>query len=491
MSKSVLVINQSYRALSPARVWRHASRAERARIFGLWVLLCAASVGLGLASVIWQWSGLPLVFGGVEVYVTVYPPLLICLLLTLSLGWWWGAIPAYFSTLTLALYAGMPLPWALLFACANPLGLAIMVIGYQAIAARRDLRDTGSLLFYVQLSFVGSIFSSSGALIWSYTNHIDSTALLPIWQGWWLGAFLQSVLLVGVLMALLWPRIQRWQGEHEQWMAAATTDTRRYVLHLLGSVTAGVLIYGFVTIQLASHQVELVRPDGGDLFAQAVAVLQQTTWVFYWVFSLNILFIAFFGYQLFIQWQKATDQLLGELHQANLELEMLAHIDGLSGLLNRRAMDECLHTEWQRSKRIAQSAALVMLDIDHFKQINDQHGHPAGDDAIRQLASVIKSMTREIDLIGRYGGEEFLLVLPQADAQGALAFAERLRKRVAAMQIRYEADRFQLTISLGVAVIDPADTSPEGWLERADQALYRAKYAGRNQTVLASVPRRR
>lgn len=134
---------------------------------------------------------------------------------------------------------------------------------------------------------------------------------------------------------------------------------------------------------------------------------------------------------------------------------------------------------------MAQSAALVMLDIDHFKQINDQHGHPAGDDAIRQLASVIKGLTREIDVIGRYGGEEFLLVLPQADAQGALAFAERLRKRVAAMQVRHEADRFRLTISLGIAVIEPADASPEGWLERADQALYRAKHAGRNQTVLA------
>lgn len=344
MSESVVASRHCYRALSPVLVWRHASRSERLLVFVLWVLLCAASIGLGLASVIWQWSGLPLAFGGVEVYVTVYPPLLICLLLTLTWGWWWGAIPAYASTLTLALYAGMPLPWALLFACANPLGLAIMVIGYQAIAARRDLRDARSLLFYVQLSFVGSIFSSSGALIWSYTNHIDSTALLPIWQGWWLGGFLQSVLMVGVLMALLWPRVQRWQSEHGPWMAAATTDSRRSVLHLLGSVTAGVLIYGFVTIQLASRQVELARPDGGDVLAHAVAVMQQTTWVFYWVFSLNILFIAFFGYQLFIQWQKATDQLLGELHRANLGLEMLAHIDGLSGLLNRRAMDECLHT---------------------------------------------------------------------------------------------------------------------------------------------------
>ncbi|WP_156397968.1 MULTISPECIES: hypothetical protein [unclassified Duganella] len=104
------------------------------------------------------------------------------LLLTLALGWWWGAIPACCSTLVLALYAGMPLHWALLFACANPLGFSILAIGYRAMVMRRDLRQLTSLLFYVQLCFVASIFDSSGALIWSYTNHIAPGAQLPVWQ---------------------------------------------------------------------------------------------------------------------------------------------------------------------------------------------------------------------------------------------------------------------------------------------------------------------
>jgi hypothetical protein len=97
----------------------------------------------------------------------------------------------------------------------------VMVIGYRATAMRRDLRGVADLLFYVQQSFVAAVFSSSGALIWSYTNGYDRTALLPVWQGWWLGGFVQSVVLVGPVMAALWPRIRRWQEAHPHCCAMA------------------------------------------------------------------------------------------------------------------------------------------------------------------------------------------------------------------------------------------------------------------------------
>lgn len=474
-----------HRSLSPTKLWRFGSSREKTIILGGWLALVAASIGLGLASVIKSWSGMPINFGGVTVYITVYPPLIICLFLTLTCGWRWGAIPAYLSTLSLALYAGMPWHWALIFACANPLGFAIMTVGYQAIAVNKNLRDSNSLLFYIQLSFVASIFSSSGALIWCYTNHIDRTALLAIWQGWWLGGFLQSVVIVGPLLALLWPWIERWQTNRPELLNLAGGNTRRSVLRLLGVIASGVLIYGVVTIQLASSQLERAISASNSPVNQAIAVMQQTTWVFFWVFAMIILFIAFFGYQLFTRWQQSTDTLLAELHQANQSLEQLAHTDGLTGLLNRHTIDEQLSSEWRRAIRTESSGALIMLDIDHFKTINDQYGHPAGDAVIRTIAKAIKTEVREMDLAGRYGGEEFIILLPQTDADGALQFSERIRQRIATAVSYHEGKALSATISLGIAIFNAADGTYGNWITRADQALYRAKEAGRNRVVLA------
>ncbi|WP_373988879.1 GGDEF domain-containing protein [Duganella sp. BuS-21] len=453
-----------YRELSPLRLWRNGSRRQKACLFGGWLVLLALCMALGVGMVIQRWSGLPVEFGGVVIYLTIYPPLLICLLLTLTLGWWWGAIPAYCATLSLALYAGMPLPWALLFALANPLGFAIMVIGYQAIAMRRDLRGLNALLFYVQQSFVASVFSSSGALIWSYTNHYDRTDLLPVWQGWWLGAFLQSVLIVGPLMAVLWPRVERWLADHPQLMRDTHTRSRQSLLGLLASVALGVLVYGYVTVGLAEGQ-----PDR--------EALRQTMWIFYWVFVAIVLFMAFFGYQLFVHWQKSQDMLLAALQK-------LATTDALTGLLNRREADHRLAAEWQRTLRSGHSTAMVLLDIDHFKQINDQHGHPAGDAALRQLAGVIRAVMRKIDFAARYGGEEFLIVLPETGVRGAHAFAERLREEVAAAVITHDGVSFQMQVSLGVAIARQDEAGHERWFSRSDQALYRAKQGGRNRTEL-------
>ncbi|GJJ03188.1 hypothetical protein RugamoR64_37260 [Duganella rhizosphaerae] len=471
------------RAVSLRRLLLHGERHERLSIAALWLLSLAASIGLGLASVIYKWSGLPVQLGGVELYITVYPPLLICLLWTLTCGWWWGAIPAYLATLTLALYGGMPLLWALMFSAANPLGFAVMALGYRAIAVSRHLISVGALLFYVQLSFVGAIFSSSGALVWCYTNRIDSTALLPIWQGWWLGGFLQSVFLCAPVMVLMWPHLERWQQQRPQLLVEASRDPRGSVLRLLGCVTIGVLIYGFVTLQLADNLLLVQAAGIPAALARALEVARDTTWAFYWVFALIVVFIAVFGYHMFVHWQTLTNQLLADLRHANQRLYMLAGTDSLTGLHNRRVADERIAAEWQRSLRLGSQAALVMIDIDHFKQINDRHGHPVGDEAIRVLAAAIRALSREIDCACRYGGEEFVVILPQADAEGAYLFAERLRTRVAAAPVAGEHGVFHFTVSVGIALFNPEDTGHEAWIERSDQALYRAKRDGRNRVV--------
>ena len=474
---------QMARALSMRRLFRLGDRREQLSIGALWLVSLAASIWLGLASVMFKWSGLPIVLGGVELYITVYPPLVICLLWTLTCGWWWGAIPAYLATLTLALYGGMPLAWALLFSAANPLGFAVIGLGYRAIAISRRLTNGGAMLFYVQLAFVGAIFSSSGALVWCYTNRIDSTALLPIWQGWWLGAFLQSVFLCAPAMVLLWPRLERWQQARPQLLVDASRDPRGSVLRLLGCVTIGVLIYGFVTLKLADNLLHVQAAGIPAALARALEVARDTTWAFYWVFALIIVFIALFGYHMFIHWQTLTNQLLSDLRHANQRLYLLAGTDSLTGLHNRRVADERIASEWQRAQRLGLQAALVMIDIDHFKLINDRHGHPTGDEAIRTLAAAIRALSREIDSACRYGGEEFVIILPQADADGAFVFAERLRTSVAAMPVASEHGAFHFTISIGIALFSAGDAGHQAWIERSDAALYQAKRDGRNRVV--------
>jgi diguanylate cyclase (GGDEF)-like protein len=168
-------------------------------------------------------------------------------------------------------------------------------------------------------------------------------------------------------------------------------------------------------------------------------------------------------------------------------LAVEAHHDPLTGLLNRRGFDERLVLERARAERDGASLAVVMLDIDHFKRVNDEHGHDAGDAILRWLARLLTEQARGIDTIGRAGGEEFVILLPHADQDAAFAFAERTRTAVANGDPGVAAG-LRVTISLGVAAgTPPVDT--HGLFEEADQAMYQAKRTGRNRTCAAPVRR--
>lgn len=164
-------------------------------------------------------------------------------------------------------------------------------------------------------------------------------------------------------------------------------------------------------------------------------------------------------------------------------MEELAMLDSLTGLLNRRIILERLEDEWQRSRRYERSIALITLDIDKFKFINDGYGHAAGDRAIAAVAQLLQHMIRTVDLVGRLGGDEFLIVLPETKQDGALDVAQRLSK--AARTLSVEAEDKQLipiTLSLGVASHPEVPSeNPAALLRAADEALYRAKAAGRNR----------
>ena len=185
-----------------------------------------------------------------------------------------------------------------------------------------------------------------------------------------------------------------------------------------------------------------------------------------------------------------TSMLCRELllrQRAEQRLARLATTDSLTGLANRRALDQALRHECARAQRTGKELSLLMIDVDHFKAFNDRHGHPLGDQALRQVAHVIQDcIRRPADLAARYGGEEFSVVLPDTDARGALSLAETIRCAVAGLS-PYADDERGISVSIGVSTLSTSGSSAsEALLNAADRALYLAKRSGRNRVVHAN-----
>ena len=176
-------------------------------------------------------------------------------------------------------------------------------------------------------------------------------------------------------------------------------------------------------------------------------------------------------------------QVIETAKEENARLEALAHTDALTQVLNRRALVQRLAAELDRARRYDGVIALLMIDLDHFKRINDTYGHLVGDDVLREFAGVLTSAVRSVDMVARYGGEEFVVVLPETGEEGATAFAERIRERIEAHSFRGgERLTLRLTASIGVATFPSSRVeSVEDIFARADAALYRAKAEGRNR----------
>jgi diguanylate cyclase (GGDEF)-like protein len=271
------------------------------------------------------------------------------------------------------------------------------------------------------------------------------------------------------------------------WFATAQPDYRIRVL--------------FFTLQmvalLLAHLVLLLRHGRGFAarFTAAVLALQAAVLIAralgsWWLdgadtarfapTALHALYLSAYSFTLLLV---AIGVLLMASERVRAEFEHLARHDGLTGALTRRALLDAGAQELRRWQRYGRPLALLLLDVDHFKQINDQHGHLVGDrvlvDAVAQMGSVL----RRVDLLGRYGGEEFVALLPETDAAAALAAAERMRASLAALPAI--EGRPACTASIGVACAAAGDTGLDALLARADAALYRAKAAGRDRVELA------
>ena len=181
-----------------------------------------------------------------------------------------------------------------------------------------------------------------------------------------------------------------------------------------------------------------------------------------------------------------TDQASSQLNIEGLnnQLTEMSRVDGLTQLYNRRYWQERFQSLYRLAKRRESANTAVMLDIDHFKAVNDNYGHQAGDKVIQALAQIIKKLVRETDLAGRYGGEEFAIILADASGDGAMQVAERIRKAAEATEVTHDGQSIRFTVSLGLAEFSTAFHNEMQWLDIADQALYEAKENGRNQVIL-------
>jgi diguanylate cyclase len=298
------------------------------------------------------------------------------------------------------------------------------------------------------------------------------------------------------LCALVWPHIAYWLGRetgdpYRTELGNLTVDSA------LGGAWIALMKFSLLpsALLVAMLSMDKLAAGGPKLLARGTAALLAAC-------AASALM---FGFELRLE--SSTEEILGSLpllvlypmtvgmlnyrlarrarHQ-NRQLSVMSRTDGLSGLLNRRSWEDAVSAEFQRCRRGGRAATLLMLDIDHFKRINDRHGHPAGDEVIRRIATILRDTIREEDLAGRYGGEEFGILLPETGAEGARVIAERVRRLIEDCALSLG---IRCTASIGVAERQPGDSGYAEWISRADRALYAAKERGRNRTEVLEAAR--
>lgn len=181
-----------------------------------------------------------------------------------------------------------------------------------------------------------------------------------------------------------------------------------------------------------------------------------------------------------------TDTAMGKLalEKANLQLLQLSQTDRLTGLLNRGYWETSFIHEFERFGRTQTKSSLMMLDIDHFKRINDTYGHPAGDAVLREFSALLKQVTRNTDLVGRYGGEEFAILLIDSSSAQVQPVIQRLRQGLSKLVVKYLEHEIRFTISIGLTEVSNLFQTHEQWLKLADNALYQSKQNGRDQVTI-------
>jgi diguanylate cyclase len=454
--------------------WWHLSRlADVPRSRGMRRIALAMLVVLGLATatgilnVTQDWNGLPLRIGALELPVTIYPPFVLSLLAAIWLGPTWGLVPAYAANLAGALVSGLS-PWtALLFALAGALEVLIFWGSMVTLNISPDLRRFRDFRRFFLVCLIAPITASLAILLWNTARGLDTTAGLRVWRGWVIGDILQALVVVAPLLHLVGPRARNWiDRQFATPPRYEVTYTRAAMLAAVTFTMIAVLV--FIGIFMLHESLELdptARTRGGQLLVERLREMQLYLGVL--VASLTIAAGVF----------STVLARMGERQRS------LSRRESLTGCFNRRAFYELFPREVERARRLGQGVAIVFVDIDHFKAINDRHGHETGDRVLQQLSARLRGIIRETDLLFRWGGEEFVVLLPHTVPGEAPVLAERIRAAVAERSFAASEAHpvVAVTVSVGVAGTSSWPVDPDALLASADAACYLAKARGRNQ----------
>jgi diguanylate cyclase (GGDEF)-like protein len=454
--------------------WWHFSRLAEARhnpgmvrIAVLGALVLGVSVATGIMNVTWDWNGLPLRIGGLELPVTIYPPFVLSLLAAVWLGPTWGLVPAYTANLASAIVAGLA-PWiAILFALAGALEVLIFWGSMVTLNISPELRRFRDLARFGLVCLIAPITASLAILIWNTAHGLDTTAGLRLWRAWVVGDILQAVVVVAPLLHLVGPRVRPWiDRQFASPPRYEVTYTRAALLAAVTFTLIAVLV--FVGIYMLGESLDLdpaARTASGQLLVPRLREMQLYLGVL--VAALTV----------------AASVFSNVLARMGERQRSLSRRESLTGCFNRRAFYELFPREVERARRLGQGVSLVFLDIDHFKSINDRYGHETGDRVLQQLASRLRVLIRETDLLFRWGGEEFVILLPHSASAEAPMLAERLRAAVGERPFAATGAHpaVPVTVSVGVAGSSAWPVDPDALLARADAACYRAKEHGRNR----------
>lgn len=441
-------------------------------LLGIWLGAIALSIATGILNVTQGWNGIELALFGLDFAVTVYPPFVISVLLALWLGPTWGGVPIYLANLASALASGMSVPMSALFALAGTIETLMLWGSVVALRVDPDLRRGRDLAWFVSAALVAAVTASLAAILWNSSHGLDPAAGQRVWRGWVLGDLLQILVVVLPLLRFAGPRVRRWIDR--QFLDPPQHEFS--YTHGVGMIVAAFGVLGLVVFlgvhqALGSLEVALdARTASGELLIPRLREI--------------VLVMGLLSTALIV----ATGMFSTALARLGERQRLEARRDSLTGCFNRRIFDEHFAREAERSRRLGLQLAVLFVDLDHFKRINDSHGHAIGDLVLAAAARRFESALRETDLLFRWGGEEFLVLMPHTSGPEISPVAERLRSALGAEPLFDLGDGVEVRVSasIGAALAPELPYDSERLIARADAACYEAKQLGRDRVVEAS-----
>jgi diguanylate cyclase (GGDEF)-like protein len=441
------------------------------RIAAIWLAALAFSMVTGVLNVTQGWNGLELRLFGLDFAVTFYPPFVVSVLLALWLGPTWAGVAIYLANLASALVSGLPLPMSALFALSGAIETLMLWGTMVLLRVDPNLRRLRDLGWFLGAALVAAVTASLAAILWNSSHGLDPIEGQRVWRGWVIGDLLQIVVLVLPLLWLAGPRARAWLDRH--FVSPPNHDFS--FTHGVGLIVVAFAVLGLVVF-LGVHQalgtIELAidaRTTTGDLLVPRLREI--------------ILVMGLLSTALIV----ATGMFSTALARMGERQRREAQLDSLTGCLNRRSFGDQFQKEAERSRRLGLGVAVLFLDLDRFKALNDRFGHGFGDHVLERVARRVEGALRETDLLFRWGGEEFVVLMPHTAVGEVESIAERVRAAVGRAPLLAQPGEgdIGITTSVGAAATDRYPADAAALVGSADRACYEAKRLGRDRVVVA------